>query len=400
MKRIAALIALLACASSAGAIRAQAASGACGGGSNYTVPLSAAPFAVMTEPDGQHAFVSLNSTRPDQLNGLAILACTDGRYAVQRVIPLEDQPTGMALTHSGDLLVLADDVYVAFVDMKKVLAGDPDVLAGYFEDIPDDDGGAVYANVSADDHLAFISEEQSGTITVIDLRKGRQNHFDRSSIIGEIQLGRAPVALVLSKDGRYLFTTIQGTPADFGFAKTCKTEGVQGPQAKDEAPGAVIVIDVAKAATDPANSIVSKTPADCHPVRASLSPDGESLWVTARASNTVLQFSTAKLIAGDAKALMARVAVGKSPVPVIATADGRFVLSANTDRFAPGPPQDQQIDVIDARSAKVVGHIPAGKFPREFSGTRSGATIFLANFSSDSLTVIDANSIESTMIKE
>jgi len=372
----------------------------CGGSSAYTIPVDGAPFAVVATPDAQHLFVSLNSSNPRQVNGLAILACGGGRYRRQSFLPLENQPTGMALTHAGDLLVVADDTDVAFVDVNRALSGKGDPLLGFFEDLPGDDGGAVYANISPDDRFAFVSEEQSGTITVIDLMKARSNHFSSTSVVGEIQLGRAPVALVFSKDGRHLFTTVQVAPDAFGFQKTCKTEGAPAAEAKDESPGALIVIDVATAETDPAHAVISKVPAACHPVRAALAPDGDALWVTARASNMVLKFSTARLIAGDAQANLAQVPVGAAPVPVIVTSDGKYVLSGNSDRFAQGAPQDQDLDVIDAQSAAVVGHIRVGKFPRELSRSRSGATIFLSNFLSNSITVIEASAIPQVMTRQ
>ena len=388
---------LLSCPGSAPAQVARP--GACGSEPIYEVALPGAPFGAVATADERHVFVSINSTNPRQPNGIAVLACAGGRYRFQRLIPLENQPTGMTLTPDGSLLLVPDDNFIAFVDARRAAAGSADPILGYFEDVPGDDGGAVYSNVTADGRFAFVSEEQNRTITVIDLAKARASRYNRSSIVGEIPVARSPVALTFSADGAHLFTTSQVARDDYGFPKTCKTEGMSGADAKDEAPGAIVTIDVAKAQTDPKSSVVSRVPAGCHPVRAALSPDGQTLWVTARASNAVLAFSTAKLIAGDQNAKTAEVVVGAAPVPVIVTPDGRYVLVGNSNRFGQGTAGNQSVAVIDTRTASVVGSFAVGKFPREFTRTRSGSAIFLSNYDSHTLSVIRPSAIPALLKK-
>lgn len=370
----------------------------CGAEAIYEVALPGAPFAAVTTADERHVFVSLNSANPRQLNGVAVLGCSGGRYRFERLIPLENQPTGIALTPDGSLLIAADDNFIAFIDARRGAGGSSNTVLGFFEDLPGDNGGAVYANVTPDGRFAFVSEEQNRTITVIDLVKARASHYDRASIAGEIPVARAPIALSFSSDGKYLFTTSQVARDDDGFPKTCKTEGAAPADAKDEPPGAIVTVDVAKARTDPQHAVVSRIPAGCHPVRAALAPDGQTLWVTARASNAVLAFSTAKLIAGDPSAKTAQVAVGAAPVPVTVTRDGRYVLAGNSNRFGAGPSGNQSVVVIDARTATVLGSFAVGRFPRDFAQTRSGSTIFLTNYDSHTLTVIRASAV-GTLIK-
>ena len=117
--------------------------------------------------------------------------------------------------------------------------------------------------------------------------------------------------------------------------------------------------------------------------------------MTARNSNAVLGFSVAKLIAGDQTAQIASIEVGVAPVPVIVSPDGRLLLVGNSNRFGLGPQGRQSLTVLDARAAAAgaparLGQINVGKFPRELSRTRSGATVLLANWDSNSLTVFDA----------
>ena len=191
------------------------------------------------------------------------------------------------------------------------------------------------------------------------------------------------------------FATVQVALKRYGYAQTCAPE--TEPAAPKEAPGAIVTIDVAKAASDPDHAIVSNVPAGCHPVRAALSPDGSTLWITARKSNTVLAFSTEKLLAGSAGAQIADVKVGSAPVPIIVTPDGKYVLAGNSNRFAQAGAGNQDLVVIDAQRHVVLGAIPVGTFPRQLTQTRSGSTIFLTNYGSNTITVIDPTAIPSLM---
>ena len=130
-------------------------------------------MSAVATPDEQTVFVSLNSTDPRKLNGVAVLRCAGGRYRFERTIPLEGQPTIAALTDDGKMLVVPDDSFIAFVDVERALPGVGDPISGFIEDVPGDDGGAIYAAISPDDCFAFVAEEQSGKLTAIDLQKVR-----------------------------------------------------------------------------------------------------------------------------------------------------------------------------------------------------------------------------------
>jgi DNA-binding beta-propeller fold protein YncE len=173
---------------------------------------------------------------------------------------------------------------------------------------------------------------------------------------------------------------------------TCRFEGAP-PDAKPELPaGALFSIDVATAETNPANAVKGKVPGECAPVRLSLAPDGHAAWVSNRGSNSVTLFDVAKIDRGDASAKTASIAVGSNPVAITATNDGRYVLVGLTNRFGSGGTKNGSLAVIDAHTNSVVGTIPSGLFPREFSHG-AGTTIFLSNNRSDSVTVYDERRI-------
>jgi DNA-binding beta-propeller fold protein YncE len=88
------------------------------------------------------------------------------------------------------------------------------------------------------------------------------------------------------------------------------------------------------------------------------------------------------------------ITVGSNPVPVAVTRDGRYVLIGITNRFGSGGTTAGRIVVVDNHTARIVGSIPVGKFPRDFSYGRA-PTLFLSNNRSDSITVFNENLIPS-----
>lgn len=357
----------------------------------YDVALPGHPYAVAVSADGRSAFVSIVSSNPKSASGIATLRCNGGRYEFTNLVPLETQPTGLAITHDNRLLVVADDGFVTFVDPAAALTGRP-AIVGYLQDLEgdpeDNDPGSAYVNVSPDDRFAFVSDEQNNTITVIDLVKARSTGFTRKAIVGTIPVANAPIALTFSRDSRYLFTTSEIGLRSYGWAKACRQEGAPTTEKPSNPPGVIITVDVIKAQVDPANSVIAKTSSDCSPVRMSLSPDGLTAWVTNRASDTLIAFSTKRLIAGDSDARIATIAVGSNPVAVAASNDGKYVLVANSNRFGAGGTTSGTVSIIAVAQRAVVGTIVVGRFPREFS-RGLGSTLFLANYRSNSLTIFD-----------
>jgi len=157
----------------------------------------------------------------------------------------------------------------------------------------------------------------------------------------------------------------------------------------------VFVVDVAKAERGAEESVVAIVPAGCSPVRLAISPGGEFLYATARNSNSMLSFNTRALITDADHALVGIVPVGAAPVPVTLADSGKRVLVGNSNRFAAARGEHQDVTVIDAARVKegkaaVLGKIPAQGFPRKLVTSNDGRTIFLGNFASDSLEIIDA----------
>jgi DNA-binding beta-propeller fold protein YncE len=89
-------------------------------------------------------------------------------------------------------------------------------------------------------------------------------------------------------------------------------------------------------------------------------------------------------------------------VPVVVVDGGKKVVAGNSDRFALAE-VPQTLSVLDAAKMEerganaVLGTITAGSFPREFSVSSDGHTLFLTNARSKSLQVIDVNRLSGVL---
>lgn len=362
------------------------------------VPLPGYPFSTISTKDGCWLFVSVTTANPKSLNGVALLKRSGGQITFQKTFAVEGEPTGMVMTHDDKLLIVADGDYVVFMDVNRMIAGSADPMLGFISD--GKSSGSVYVNVTADDKFLFVSDEEVEAITVINLQKARAEGFKESAIVGKIPVGIAPIALTFSPDHRWLYTTSQIAPKSLNWPIECKPEGADPATATPRNPqGAIIVIDVARAETDPANSVVASVPAGCSPVRMAMTPGGEQVFVTARNSNALLGFDTSKLVNDSAHALIGKVPVGSAPVGVAVVNDGKLVIVTNSNRFASNQTARQTMTVIDATKvssgpAAVMGNIPAGIFPREFGYSTDGRTLYVANFLSKEIEVIDLTRLQ------
>lgn len=359
---------------------------------SVSVAVPTSPFAVTPTSDGCWLFVSGIGGGGGE-SGIAVLRRESGHIALARMVPLGAPATGMALTHDGKPLVVAS-TSVDFLDVGRLISGAGKALVGSLRDGSDSN---VYVNIAADDKLLFVSQERQRSIAVIDLTRARVNGYRAEAVIGRIPVGNAPIALTFSADWKWLYTTSQGALPEWHWPNACKTEGRAADAPIDRPEGAVIVVDVARAATDPAHSVVARIPAGCSPVRMAISPGGERVYVTARNSNAVLAFDTSRLISDPEHARLATVPVGAAPVPVAVIDGDRKVVAGNSNRIA-GATEPQTLTVLDAGRmqegvAATLGTIPVGAFPREMAVSADGRTLFVTNFGSRSVQVIDIGNL-------
>ena|ERR1700677_852762 len=388
MKRLIAFVSLLGCMV---CVCVAGEPGAGNAGSPQILPLPGHPFGVVSSSDGRWVFVAIMSGSSGG-SGIAVIEKDKEAYGLKRVVTVPG-PTELALTHDGKVLIAAAGDSVFLLDCSRMISGSGDPVVGKFSDGPE--AGSINVNVTADDKLLFVSDEGAGNITVIDLERVRSSGYDARAVIGKIPVGLAPIALVFSPDGHYLYTTSECAAESWGWPATVKPEGSgmnTGGQLTPE--GAVVVIDVTKAKTDPEHSVVARVPAGGSPVRMAISPDGRRIYVTARGSNAVLVFDAGKLVTDPGHAKEATIPVGAAPVPLAIIQHGRTLVVGNSDRFGGDASKPSYLSVLDiakmGQGDSVAGRVEAGAFPREMCVSSDGTTLFLTNFMSGSLEVIDA----------
>ena len=362
---------------------------------SITVSVPGKPFQALPSADGCWVFVSIPNM-PDGSSGIAVLARANGTLAMKSLTKVDASPFGMVLTHDGRTLIASAGQRIIFLDVKQLVSESESAVLGYLDErgrVPQ--LGRIYANITSDDRTLFVADERAQTITVVDMEKARATNYAASSIIGQIPTGTAPIALTFSPDGKTLFATSQRAPASLRWPIACKRE--QGSDTRSVNPqGAIHIIDVQRAKTDPAHAVLRSVPAGCNPVRLVLSPSGDRAYVTARGNNALLAFDTGRLLNDPEHALIGRVEVGTSPVGIAVVDDGQRVIVTNSNRFAGGTDDKQFLTVVDATKIgstdsdhAIIGSIPAGAFPREMRVTPDGRTLILTNYSSSTVQAID-----------
>ena len=350
------------------------------------VTLPGSPFTALPSADGCWLFVSLTQPRPE----VAVIARSNGGLSLKRVVSLPGWPMGMVLTHDGKLLIVADGPNVVFLDVARLTTGNSNPVLAY-SDIPGVRPGSIYVSVTADDRYVFVSNEAIGTISVIDLAQTRRSRFAQVRVVGSIGAGVGPLGIAFSSDERFLFATVL-TVNDRGWSNRCSPEN--DPTAAANHPeGAIVVVDMKLATSNPRASVLRRVPAGCSPTRIVASRETGRVYVTSRGSNELLTF-TERELSGSALGLRCkRLAVGPSPVGVALVDSGREVVVAGSDRFNVGATAAALyvIDTagIDSNGAPLLASIPSQGFPREIRATADGRTLLVTDFNGGSLQIVD-----------
>jgi DNA-binding beta-propeller fold protein YncE len=154
------------------------------------------------------------------------------------------------------------------------------------------------------------------------------------------------------------------------------------------------IIEVRQAEQHPgASSVIKKVPAGCKANRIVFTAGGQKLWVTAAGSNALLGFSTAKLLSDPGHALLARVAVGQSPLGLAVISHGNRIVVADSNKQAqPGSvPNLALVDTAKALAGKpaLVGYLRSGLQPRQFAVVSQSHTLLVTNTKSAQLQTVD-----------
>ena len=348
-----------------------------------TIPVPAQPFRAVATNDGQWIFVSVDSTDAAS-SGIVILRKTGAQICLLRVLHLDGQPLGLELTRDNRELLVADYSDVALLDVGKAETGAQGAVLGYLP--TGANASTIEVALSPDERSAFAANENLNTVSMFDFQRVRAGDFGAGALLGQIPSGQAPVGLAVSPDNRYLSFTSEGDKS-----VTAATGGLTCPQ---YGAGSLRVADLARARGNAAHGVVALVAAGCIPVRVVLSAAGDIAWVTARGSNKVLAFSTAKLLINPGQALISAVSTqGAEPVGLALVKHETELIIADSARFS-DPNAPQTLSVLDARQAlqkqsTLLAEINVGAFPRELFLEADGQTLLLTNYNSNTINFID-----------
>jgi DNA-binding beta-propeller fold protein YncE len=333
-----------------------------------TVPVSGQPTAVVGTADGRWAFASVSTRNAGEI---AVMALTGKAPRLVRTVKLPDSVAaayGMAITHDRRMLLVAGYTATAVLSVQALEDGAHDPVAGVLTDAG---AGEFEVMVSGDDRYAFVTDEDTGGLSVFDLATALRDGFSAPGVaVGIVPLAYGAVGIAMSPGGGQLYVT------------------TFGPH------GGLWVIDASSAENGAGRgAVVAHVAAGCEPVRVAVSPSGSTVWVTAQESNALLGFSVASLRDDPARALRAVVRVGSEPTGLILVDNGRLALVGNSNRgLVPGTGSDvpQTISVISTAAAlngrpAIVGAVTAGLFPRDLTFDQATGQILLGNFNSDTI---------------
>jgi DNA-binding beta-propeller fold protein YncE len=329
------------------------------------------PFGVATARG--YAFVS------NQTQGLAVVADREGAPKLIRKISLPGRDElGMTITGDHRYLLIAGGSGAVVVDAGRAESGAGKAVLGMLSAESRGAGGAIEVTTSRDGRYAFVSLEDRDEIAVYRLATAIADHFDKSAYVGSVPTGLAPVGLAVSPDVRWLYSTSEiGGPGHPRLGRNA---------------GSLSLISVEQAEHDPAHAVVRTVSAGCQPVRVAASPDGGTVWVSARGSDELLAFSAAKLESHPADALLAAVRVGAAPVGLAVVARGARIVVADSNRFS-APGASAALTVVSAAAAlahhaSIVGTVRAQQFPRDMASEPAGNVLLVTNFGSGVLEAV------------
>jgi len=339
------------------------------------------PFGTVTSPDGKAVFVVTDTylqvfkTGP----GGSLASTPSWQY------PIGNNPgvaTNIVRTSDGKYLLVAANNGIQVLDAAGAENGASSINVGQLT-VPgfSKDERPIGVAVTPDGKFAFVSLQFANVVGVFDLAKALSTHDFTSDYLGSLNVGTQPVGLTVSPDGKTLYATnfVQDAPV----------------------PGKLTIIDVAKATTKGQQSaaVVSQAQAGCHPARIIVTPDGKTIWVTARQSNVLLGYSSSLLRTSPGKALIAKVQVGQWPIG-IALVDGgkRIVITDNDNLQAPQQQTAHNVAVVDPAAAlkgktALLGYINSGLQPRDIAVSPDGRYLYITDRGSSQVQTISVSAL-------
>ncbi len=209
-------------------------------------------------------------------------------------------------------------------------------------------------HTSADARL-YVSSEESGTVSVIDL--------STEKVLATIPAGKRPRGVQASPDGKRVYVALSGSP-NMGPGL-----GQHEGAAADKSADGIGVIDVAE------NKLVKTLPGGSDPEQFAVSADSQKLYI---ANEDTAQLTVVDTATGE---VVRTIAVGTEPEGVAMSPDGKtvFVTSETNNR----------VDVVDTASNALLGSIDVGLRPRAIAVSRDGQRALVTLEDAASVSLVD-----------
>jgi DNA-binding beta-propeller fold protein YncE len=337
------------------------------------------PFGLQVSRDGKFVFAVTPTTVQVLAKGPGLALTPKYTYTIATAAM---PANGATMTSDGKYLLVAAGAGIDVLSVADGEAGASSMNVGTLL-VPNAPGnsGAVEVAVSPGNQFAFVTLKSRNVLAVFNLGRAiATGTFLSSTYVGSVQLGASPVGMALSPNGHWMYVT-----------------SYHNGDATGTGEGLLNVLNVAKAETDPAASVVAQVDAGCQPARVIVSPDGMTVWVTARGSNAVLGFSAALAAAGSRRALIAKVQVGQTPIGLALVDGGSRLVVADADvRNTSSAAHNLAVVNVAAALARgpaLLGYIPSGALPREFATVPGGRYLLVSDNGSAQVQVVDVSKL-------
>jgi YVTN family beta-propeller protein len=218
---------------------------------------------------------------------------------------------------------------------------------------------AAAASAAAQGPFAYVSNEGSGDLTVIDTA--------RDEVVGTVKVGKRPRGIRLDARGERVFVALSGSPRQPPGISPAVLEP------PDRSADGIGVVEVAS------RTLVAILPSGQDPGAFDLLPDGETLVVSSAetAAASVVDIAGGRIVAS--------VTLGEEPEGVTTAPGGALVAVTSVS--------DHRVDFVDPAARAVVARVPTCLRPRTVVFTPDGALAFATCEEGAALQVIDARAL-------